>query len=619
MLYQYADGTQGSTPWKLGADGQYMSNGTGGLMEGSVVYGQPNSGYAAGTAQSVMGQGPQVDNWSNSGYGQPQNTGGATFGGGSSGGGMTFHGGPAPAPTQTTAPAPAPSTGGGMGGAGSSTNYMDMTNPYLQKQMDAVTKTMTDNFNTGLLQPSVSNTETAVNATLGGGAGALVPAAVYAGQIGKSLVSPFSEKGRQQIVGETLRKAAGSEVDPALYRLQSAVTAGPLVPGVIPTAAEVAQNPGLAALQRTATAVDPIAMNNAATRQVMNNDARISALQKMQGDIPALTQAREDAVNQLYRDSFKSTVEIDPGIKSLLKRPVMQQAMERAKTLAANNGESLDFVKAMPSQASQILNSAGEPAFRTAATPGSMSGKAAHYMKQALDDISNAAPATGIAGNELRAVQGTLKDFLGAVEAQVPEYGMARSTYAAMSKPINQSQVIDEITKRSMNNIRGNLTPAAFNQAFSDKTVSGLLKRPTATLENTLTPSQLLELKSIRESLKGLDYAQTAGRGVGSDTVQKLAYANMLDKAGIPQVVRSLGPSGVIGNILQRGGQLAYADANRDMSELLARALLEPQMTSLLMQRAAPKAGLLNYGNTASRAGAATLPRGLLSTFQAEE
>lgn len=472
---------------------------------------------------------------------------------------------------------------------------------------------------TGLLQPSTSTAETAANAVLGGGAGALVPATVRGYQIGKSMIAPFSEKGRQQIVGETLRKAAGSEVEPALYRLQSAVTAGPLVPGVIPTAAEVAQNPGLAALQRTATAVDPIAMNNAATRQVMNNDARIAALQKMQGDIPALTQARDDAVNQLYRDSFKSTVEIDPGIKSLLKRPVMQQAMERAKTLAANNGESLDFVKAMPSQASQILNSAGEPAFRTAATPGSMSGKAAHYMKQALDDMSNAAPATGIAGNELRAVQGTLKDFLGAVEAQVPEYGMARRTYAAMSQPINQSQVIDEIVKRSMANIKDNLTPAAFNRAFSDRTVRDVTGRATATLENTLTPAQLSDLKNIRESLKGLDYAQTAGKGVGSDTVQKMAMSNMLDKAGIPQWIRSVGPSGIVGGLLQRGGQLAYADANRNMSELLARALLEPQMTSLLMQRAAPKTGLLNYGGTASRAGAATLPRGLLSTFQAEE
>lgn len=157
MLYQYADGTTGSTPWKLGADGQYMSNGSGGLLEGSVVYGQPGSGYAAGTENAVMG-GDQIPNqFANSGYGQPQNTGGATFGGGSSGGGMTFTGGPAPAPSPSTTPAPAPSAGNGMGGVGGGTNYMDQTNPYLQKQMDAVTKTMTDNFNTRVAPQIASN------------------------------------------------------------------------------------------------------------------------------------------------------------------------------------------------------------------------------------------------------------------------------------------------------------------------------------------------------------------------------------------------------------------------------------------------------------------------------
>lgn len=44
-----------------------------------------------------------------------------------------------------------PSTGSGAGG-----NYMDQTNPYLQKQMDAVTSTMTGNFNRNVL-PSISS------------------------------------------------------------------------------------------------------------------------------------------------------------------------------------------------------------------------------------------------------------------------------------------------------------------------------------------------------------------------------------------------------------------------------------------------------------------------------
>lgn len=154
-LYQYPDGTQGSTPYQMGADGQYVRQGSG-LIEGSMVYGQPGSGYAAGTELSAMGQGPATNQWATSGFGQPQG-GGAVFGGTSpsAGGGMKFTGGPSPAPIQSTGGA------GGMSGG----SYMDQTNPYLQKQMDAVTKTMTDNFNTRV-QPQIAS-----NAMAAGGYG----------------------------------------------------------------------------------------------------------------------------------------------------------------------------------------------------------------------------------------------------------------------------------------------------------------------------------------------------------------------------------------------------------------------------------------------------------------
>jgi hypothetical protein len=66
---------------------------------------------------------------------------------------MKFTGGPAPAPGGYT-------SGGTSGGS-----YMDQTNPYLQKQMDAVTKTMTDNFNTRV-QPQIAS-----NAMAAGGYG----------------------------------------------------------------------------------------------------------------------------------------------------------------------------------------------------------------------------------------------------------------------------------------------------------------------------------------------------------------------------------------------------------------------------------------------------------------
>lgn len=154
-LYQYPDGTQGSTPYQMGADGQYARQGSG-LIEGSMVYGQPGSGYAAGTELSAMGQGPATNQWATSGFSQPQGgSGGAVFGGSNPSGGMKFTGGPSPAPMQNA--------GGADGMSGGS--YMDQTNPYLQKQMDAVTKTMTDNFNTRV-QPQIAS-----NAMAAGGYG----------------------------------------------------------------------------------------------------------------------------------------------------------------------------------------------------------------------------------------------------------------------------------------------------------------------------------------------------------------------------------------------------------------------------------------------------------------
>lgn len=76
----------------------------------------------------------------------PNNSGGAVLGGGGSGG-MSFSTG------NNAAPSGYGSSGGGGGGG---SNYMEQTNPYLQQQMDAVTKTMTGNFNRNVL-PGISS------------------------------------------------------------------------------------------------------------------------------------------------------------------------------------------------------------------------------------------------------------------------------------------------------------------------------------------------------------------------------------------------------------------------------------------------------------------------------
>ena len=438
---------------------------------------------------------------------------------------------------------------------------------------------------TGLMQPSISTAETLANIGLGGGAGALVPTAIRGAQVAGSMLAPLHQSGRDKIVGGALRSAAGNQVDDVMRSLQNA---SPRVPGSLPTVAEVANNPGIAALQRTATAVNPVAGNEAALRAAANNEARITALQGMIPDRQAAVTARQAATDGLYRSAENATLVIDDKIAGLMKRPVMESALGRARTLAANMGDDLQIVD------------------------GQMSGKAAHYIKMALDDLSNSAPTTGIAGNELRAIKSTREAFLDAIEKQIPEYGKARATYADLSRPVTQSDVLSAILDRSTNNVAGSMTPAAFNRALSDKTVQSVTKQAGATLGNTLDQSQMGTLNNILADLQASNYAQTAGRGVGSDTVQKLAYSNILDKAGVPSFMRRMGPAGVVGGLLERASDIAYKGANDKLSEQLARSMLSPELAAKLMGGAVPSSGLLQLQNLMSRGGVVALP-GLLA------
>lgn len=427
----------------------------------------------------------------------------------------------------------------------------------------------------GAAQPSVSTAETLKNTGIGGAAGAVVPLAIAGGRTAKSFIDPLYQSGRDKIIGKTLLKAAGNQADDAVRNLRSGT---PLVPGTAPTAAEVAQNPGIAALQRTATTADPVAMNEVAARQLTNNDARIAALRSLSPDKSAAQTAREGAANALYSSAGPKPVQLTPEIEALFKRPSMQEAVRRAQKLAAEKGQTLD-----------VQN---------------LTGEGAHYIKMAMDDIANSGAASGIGKNEISSVRNTLGDFLQKLETQLPEYGQARTTYAALSKPINQADVIEKIAEGSTN-FRGNLTPAAYAKALSDKTAQTVTGQKGATLAKVMDQQQMQGLGAIKDDLLRADFANTAGKGVGSDTVQKMAFSNMMDSAGIPSAVRSFAPAGVIGNIGQRAGQIVYKDANEKMAQQLAQALLNPQDTAKLMEAGMVTPQMIALMNGLGRGGAA--------------
>lgn len=480
----------------------------------------------------------------------------------------------------------------GAGQAGNIVGNVAMAAPtMLMPGANTVTGGMALGALTGALQPGVDANERIKNIGIGGIAGGAVPAAIVGGKTAKSFIEPFYEKGREQILGRALNQTAGNEAGTAMQNLRNA---GELVPGSSPTVGEAAGVPSLAAMQRAAIATTPSATNQLAARQISQNDARVNALRGMAPDKAAALAEREDWTNALYNTAKKGTVQITDDLSSLMGRDSMKQALNRARALAKENGESLNFTPSMK----------GDTLTNTPGTPGSMSGKAAHYIKMALDDMSNASPATGISGNELRAIQGTRADFLKALEKQIPEYGTARTTYADLSKPVTQADILAEVEKKATN-FRGDMTPAAYSRAINDKTAQSVTGRPTATMAGSMTPDQMKTIQAIQADLLRSDFANTAGRGVGSNTVQNLAYSNMLNQAGVPSAVRNFAPAGVVGNVMQRAGQIAYKDANQRLTQELAEAMLDPKRAAQLMEAGQISPQTLQIVNALRRGGTA--------------
>lgn len=545
------------------------------------------------------------------------------------------------------------------------------------------------------IQPVASDESRGANMTIGGMAGAAFPVLGMAAKGVKAAVEPLYEGGRNQIIGRALRSAAGGGADDAGRAMASA---SELVPGSSPTAAQVANNGGIAALERAARAIDPTAY---AARDLEQNAARVAALRGIAGDAgkrEAAEASRNATANQLYKKAYDEGLDLTrfqsgasplaaaeagekavapPGsllsaikklggiknadgtmldvtgeartgagikgippalfhrnglglddlatqlrdkgylipdhhtdggvqflkdmirdevngtarhysgyemsaiegrmaarqsaagasqnltrandkIDALLQRPAMQEAMKYAKTLAQNEGVSVETAS------------------------GSVKGL--DYVKRALDDKIGAA-----IGNEKRVLMALKDEFLRNVDELSPTYGKARQTYAEMSKPVNQMDVgqylLDKLTP-ALSDFGQNTTQKAATYAQALRDAPRTLKNSTGfsgfdSLDKVLTPQQLATTTSVGQDLARKGTAEQLGRGVGSDTVQKLAMTNILEQAGLPKA---------IGNFpgVRWASRIAYDGPDEVMKQRLAQVLLNPQETAKVMQNATP-------------------------------
>lgn len=427
----------------------------------------------------------------------------------------------------------------------------------------------------GSVIPEANNPDLGRVAMTGAMQGAVPLSAAAAKRIygtAKGLVEPFYHSGREAIIGRTLNTASGGQKDAVAKAL---VQARELVPGSLPTAGQAANNAGIASLERAASAIDPTVTVEYANRIAEQNAARTWALRGIAGteaDRAFAEHARKASTAPLLDTLKNSPAQVDPSrtvglIDDMLQqysgRPKLTNALQQVKSSLFNADGSL---KSNPLQLYQ--------------------GPRTNITDMLAEKAGDGSKLNAAISRQLSVVMKSLDSQIGKAE---PAYKAFMHDYAEMSKPINRMEVGSKILEKSTDRLTGEtIRPESFGAALSDKTAQQATGFKRATLDKTMTPQQMQTLEAVRDDLARAVMAQKQAGTAGSDTVKKLAYSNLIDRAGVPTFLREFAPTQVIGNILARGGDAAYSAANRDLSHQLAMTLLDPKEAARVMGKAMP-------------------------------
>lgn len=207
--------------------------------------------------------------------------------------------------------------------------------------------------------------------------------------------------------------------------------------------------------------------------------ARRAGIKSVTPDLAKSIKTREVLSKPFYEAADKAVVALDDPMLSLFDR-MPKGTLDKAAEIAKMDGKPF------------ILNNP-----QTGQAFPEVTGETLHYIKRALSDVANApASAQGIGRDTQAAARGVLDDFVKEFELRVPDYAVARSTFADLSKPVNQAKVLDSMMKALEQPGGGERVMPFLNVLGKGETA--LLKKSTGfpryeagDLRKVLTPEQM--------------------------------------------------------------------------------------------------------------------------------
>jgi hypothetical protein len=334
-----------------------------------------------------------------------------------------------------------------------------------------------------------------------------------------------------------------------------------IVPGSRPTAAQAASPLGVTKFSALGASAAKALPTEYYARGVEQKAARVNAMRgvgKTPADITAAITAREAATTPLYKQAEARKFAADPTLLQIADDPYIKQALPDAARLSKSQGATFD----------------SNPTLYI------------HNVKISLDKMLSRTGETALARGERAQVMAVKDRLVGWLEKNAPEYGQARKTFAAKSKPINQMQVGQYLEGKLTAPLGvGEQRAGVFATAVKD--AAGTIKRATTNearfkaLTDVLTPDQVRVVESIRDDLaRAAETKIQAQKGTPTaPKVDQLASAAQRT-ARLPNLMSRI--TSVANDIMSR----VVGNIDSKLAIQLATEMLDPQAAAAAIEKA---------------------------------
>lgn len=407
-----------------------------------------------------------------------------------------------------------------------------------------------------------------------------------------SVVQPFTQAGREVIVGNVLRKLS-TDPDLAASRLAQSQ---PLVPGVFPTTAATAFDPGLASAETAIRALDQ--SGSFATRLSANQQALLDAYRRISGKpgSVAAAEAKRTEVTRPMREQAFAGVTVDPATFQTGISLVVNKAIDNV--MASPVGVRMDVENAMKWATDRIAK---------AKTPMQLYEVRKDLASAAGGKYNQENPSLRLAGGQLKDVIKAVDDV---IDASAPGFKSYINKYSKMSGPIDQMKMLQDIERR--------VTTGQPNLMTNEPVLAaGSLRRQLASKADELDlklsiPAQKRLDNIIDEINRGMAATAPGVRAPGSDTFKNMSMGNLIGRV----FSESMATNTTL-RTMTRPLDFLYKLPDDQIQQLLVQAMLDPKLASVMMSKAnimkveplakslRQKAEKLGYGSTIGAASGA--------------